>query len=135
MLKTFKKCTLQDILPIFLLILAFLPNSWSHNYFPIWRENNRNNNSVIYLVRSTNGLSTVFFSGEDLYDNTMESLQWLVPTDIRRYNIFSPQSTFQINMRYRNDPSVKRYYKHQLWKIHETDVTNKDLNQFWKLFG
>ncbi|KAI8121662.1 Carboxypeptidase B [Lucilia cuprina] len=84
----------------------------------------------------TNGsLSSVFFSGEDLYDNTMESLQWLIPTDIRRFNVFSPSSTYQINMRYRNDPSVKRYFGHQLWKIHENDVSNKELNHFWKLFG
>ncbi|XP_023302233.2 carboxypeptidase B, partial [Lucilia cuprina] len=93
-------------------------------------------NGLYLLVRSTNGsLSSVFFSGEDLYDNTMESLQWLIPTDIRRFNVFSPSSTYQINMRYRNDPSVKRYFGHQLWKIHENDVSNKELNHFWKLFG
>lgn len=125
MLITLKKYTLQDIFTKLILILIFVPKTWPR----------MNDSSVMFLVRSGNGVSSVFFSGEDLYDNTMESLQWLVPTDIRRFNIFSPQSAYQINMRYRNDPSVKRYFGHQLWKLHVTDVTNKRLNMFWKQFG
>lgn len=136
MLKTIKSVlNLHRNLRIFLILLIYLPFTWSHQLFlPFWQANDTS--AMMFLVRSTNvNLSSVFFSGEDLYDNTMESLQWLVPTDIRRFNVFSPQSSFQINMRYRNDPSVKRYFGYQLWKIHETDVTDDHLNEFWKLFG
>lgn len=136
MIKTLKNSlNLLKIVSQFLFLLTILPTSWTRQYLPNCRVKN---NSVVLLVRTTDsgsGLSSIFFSGVDLYDNTMESLQWLVPTDIRRFNVFSPQSTYQINMRYRNDPSVKRYFGYQLWKIHENDVANRDLNQFWKLFG
>ncbi|XP_075155594.1 carboxypeptidase O [Haematobia irritans] len=92
--------------------------------------------SVIILLRNLSDVNSLFFNNEDLYDNTMESLQWLVgPTDIRRYNIFSPSSTYQINRRYRSDPSVKRYYGYQLWKLHVTDMNDRALNEFWKAFG
>lgn len=136
MIKTLKNNfnLLNTVTQLFILLII-LPTSWTRQYLPYGRVKN---NSFVLLVRSTDsgsGLSSIFFSGEDLYDNTLESLQWLVPTDIRRFNIFSPKSTYQINMRYRNDPSVKRYFGYQLWKLHENDVANMQLNQFWKLFG
>ena len=134
MLKSLKsKIKCDTILLKLIIFIVFLPASWPRQYYSIGRDNDT---GIIFLVRSTSSdVNSLFFSGEDLYDNTMESLQWLIPTDIHRLNVFSPQSAYQINMRYRNDPSVKRYFGYQLWKLHETDVTNKQLNLFWRLFG
>ncbi|XP_050328005.1 carboxypeptidase B [Bactrocera neohumeralis] len=81
------------------------------------------------------GFPSALISSDELYENTVESLQWLVPMDIRQLNIFSPQSSYQINLRYRNSSSVKRYPGYQLWKIHENNIENKVLRTFWRLFG
>lgn len=88
-----------------------------------------------FLLRSIPGFSSVLVSSDELYDNALENLQWLVPMDIRQLNIFSPQSSYQINLRYRNSSSVKRYPGYQLWKIHENNIENAVLRAFWRLFG
>lgn len=120
-------------------IIAFLPLTWPRRHMSslVTKRRNARDDSVYHLfVGNPVDFRQVFFNSEDLYDNTMESLQWLIgPTDIHRYNIFSPSSSYQINKRYRSDPSVKRYYGFQLWKIHETNMENQELNQFWRLFG
>lgn len=122
--------TLKCVLIVF---TAFLPLTWPYRYFTLYRSDP---SDLFFLVRHPTDMNSIFFSGEDLYDNTVESLQWLVgPTDIRRYNIFSPSSTYQINLRYRNDPSVVRYYGYQLWKVHETNMKHPELNKFWQMFG
>lgn len=112
-------------------LMAFMPPlAWSS------RVNTTENTNYFLLTRTSNGIRPVYFSGTDLYDDTLESLQWLAgPTDIRRYNIFSPSSQYQINRRYRYDPSVVRYYGYQLWKLHETDLTSERLNEFWNVYG
>ncbi|XP_073828490.1 carboxypeptidase B [Musca autumnalis] len=115
---------------------TYMPLTWPNNHGHLTRKRSDASDDGILLVRQPTDANSVFFNGADLYDNTIESLQWLVgPTDIRRYNIFSPSSTYQINLRYRNDPSVVRYYGYQLWKIHETNMKHPELNKFWQLFG
>ncbi|XP_036343954.1 carboxypeptidase B [Rhagoletis pomonella] len=95
----------------------------------------RQQNPKLLLLRSIPGFPTAAISSDELYENTLESLQWLMPVDIRQFNIFSPQSSYQINMRYRNSASVKRYYGYQLWKVHENDIENEVLRTFWQHFG
>ncbi|XP_002025485.2 zinc carboxypeptidase A 1 [Drosophila persimilis] len=74
-------------------------------------------------------------NGSDLYETTFESLQWLSPMDLRRFDFLSPSSSYQINRRYRNSSSVQRYYGHQLWKLHETRLSQPQLRAFWRHFG
>ncbi|EDW62963.2 uncharacterized protein Dvir_GJ14827 [Drosophila virilis] len=74
-------------------------------------------------------------NSSELYEATFESLQWLSPTDLRRFDFLSPGSTYQINRRYRNDASVRRYYGHQLWKLHETRLGQPKLRAFLRRFG
>lgn len=74
-------------------------------------------------------------NSSDLYETTFESLQWLVPTDLRRFDFISPGSTYQINRRFRNDAAVKRYYGYQLWKLHETRLSQRQLRVFIRRFG
>ncbi|XP_012162323.1 carboxypeptidase B [Ceratitis capitata] len=113
------------IIPLLLLLNLPTPNCRAHH----------TNHTKFLLLRSIPGFPTVFISSDELYDNTVESLQWLMPMDIRQLNVFSPQSSYQINLRFRNSSSVKRYYGYQLWKIHENDIENKELRTFWKHFG
>lgn len=80
-------------------------------------------------------LALLTLNGSELYAATFEGLQWLSPTDLRRYDIFSPGSSFQINRRYRNGSHVQRYYGHQLWKVHETRLALPELRAFWRHFG
>ncbi|XP_014103674.3 carboxypeptidase B [Bactrocera oleae] len=95
----------------------------------------RQQHPQFFLLRSIPGFPTALIPNDELYENTLESLQWLVPMDIRQFNIFSPQSSYQINLRYRNSSSVKRYPGYQLWKIHENNIENKVLRTFWRLFA
>lgn len=95
----------------------------------------RQQHPQFFLLRSIPGFPTALIPNDELYENTLESLQWLVPMNIRQFNIFSPQSSYQINLRYRNSSSVKRYPGYQLWKIHENNIENKVLRTFWRLFG
>ncbi|XP_034123483.1 carboxypeptidase O [Drosophila guanche] len=74
-------------------------------------------------------------NGSDLYETTFESLQWLSPMDLRRFDFLSASSSYQINRRYRNSSSVQRYYGHQLWKLHETRLSQPQLRAFWRHFG
>ncbi|BFG02956.1 carboxypeptidase O [Drosophila madeirensis] len=74
-------------------------------------------------------------NGSDLYETTFESLQWLSPLDLRRFDFLSASSSYQINRRYRNGSSVQRYYGHQLWKLHETRLSQPQLRAFWRHFG
>lgn len=74
-------------------------------------------------------------NSSELYEATFESLQWLSPTDLRRFDFLSPSSTYQINRRYRSGASVKRYYGHQLWKLHETRLRQPKLRTFLRHFG
>lgn len=74
-------------------------------------------------------------NSSELYDTTFESLQWLVPTDLRRFDFISPGSTYQINRRFRNGAKVQRYYGYQLWKLHETRLTQRKLRVFIQRFG
>ncbi|XP_030378857.1 zinc carboxypeptidase A 1 [Scaptodrosophila lebanonensis] len=95
--------------------------------------------SQLLLWRSITGLPSLpalwSVNTSDLYETTLESLQWLSPTDLRRFDFLSPGSTYQINRRYRSDASVRRYYGHQLWKVHETKLNQPAVKAFWRHFG
>ncbi|ALC48901.1 CG42264, partial [Drosophila busckii] len=74
-------------------------------------------------------------NSSELYEATFESLQWLAPTDLRRFDFISADSTYQINRRYRNDSRVRRYYGYQLWKLHEDCLDRQRWRVFRRLFG
>ncbi|XP_016965220.1 zinc carboxypeptidase A 1 isoform X1 [Drosophila biarmipes] len=80
-------------------------------------------------------LALLTLNGSELYESTFEGLQWLSPVDLRRFDVLSPGSSFQINRRYRNGSQVQRYYGFQLWKIHETRLELPELRAFWRHFG
>ncbi|KAH8265695.1 hypothetical protein KR038_005105 [Drosophila bunnanda] len=80
-------------------------------------------------------LALLTLNSSELVATTFEGLQWLSPTDLRRYDFLSPGSSYQINRRYRNGSHVRRYYGHQLWKVHETRLAQPQLRAFWWHFG
>ncbi|XP_017869632.1 PREDICTED: carboxypeptidase B [Drosophila arizonae] len=94
---------------------------------------------LLWRSVSVPGLATLpdlwTLNSTELYEATFESLQWLSPTDLRRFDFLSPSSTYQINRRYRSGASVKRYYGHQLWKLHETRLRQPKLRTFLRHFG
>lgn len=74
-------------------------------------------------------------NSSELYETTFERLQWLAPTDLRRFDFISPGSTYQINRRFRSSAKVQRYYGYQLWKLHETRLSQRNLRVFIQHFG
>ncbi|XP_033168820.1 carboxypeptidase A1 isoform X1 [Drosophila mauritiana] len=80
-------------------------------------------------------LALLTLNGSELYESTLEGLQWLSPMDLRRFDFLSPGSSYQINRRYRNGSQVQRYYGFQLWKVHETRLEQPELRAFWRHFG
>lgn len=80
-------------------------------------------------------LALLTLNSSELVATTFEGLQWLSPTDLRRYDFLSPGSSYQINRRYRNGSHVQRYYGYQLWKVHETRLAQPQLRAFWRHFG
>ncbi|XP_039499919.1 mast cell carboxypeptidase A isoform X1 [Drosophila santomea] len=80
-------------------------------------------------------LALLTLNSSELYESTLEGLQWLSPLDLRRFDFLSPGSSFQINRRYRNGSQVQRYYGFQLWKVHETRLEQPELRAFWRHFG
>ncbi|XP_043066118.1 carboxypeptidase B2 [Drosophila bipectinata] len=121
----------NEVVALFVLLLALLIPNWTGGQVLLWRS---------VSVPELSGLSglplaLLTLNSSELYAATFEGLQWLSPTDLRRYDIFSPGSSFQINRRYRNGSHVQRYYGHQLWKVHETRLALPALRAFWRHFG